>query len=430
VLPFVAAVLLVAGCGYDIAVNAPGVTDTTGTDDGGAVQRATLTVTARVSGPDSALAARVGSPGGVLRDAAVTIQRQGSAGTTTSDTTDPAGQVAFPGLLPGSYVVSVVRLLVPAEIAQLDSVDQDVNAFGGGAVVTVVAPATDAAVAVAAGRRGALVISEVFAPDAYVESGQFVYRYGGFIELYNNADTTIYLDGKVIGRGISWFRDYSPPRTCQDMERWRNDPEGIWTKYLDAFPGPGQSHPLAPGRTVVVATDAIDHATLVPGFLDLSGADFELAGSNDVDNPAVPNMLDIGLGEWGAGLLGHGLDFADAGVVFVADPVDVDSLARDNLPVQDPPHVRVPRARVEDVFTTGQTPGLEAENTAEGFPLCPQLVNATMDRQYANLWDTNALRSMRRRVFGRLPDGRVILMRTRSSAADFELDAPSPGVVP
>jgi hypothetical protein len=423
--------LVLSGCAYDVSVNALGVTDTTGTDGGGTVQRATLTVTARVSGPDSALAVLVGSPSGVLRAAAVTIQRQGSAGSVVSDTTDAVGQAAFPALLPGSYVVSVVRLLAPAEIAQLDSADRDVNAFGGGAVVTVAAPATDAPVAVAAGRRGALVISEMFSPRPYETTVQYnEYDYGQFIELYNNADTTIYLDGKIIGRGISWYRDFPPPgNSCVDMERWRNDPDGIWMRYLDAFPGTGRQYPLAPGQAVVVATDAIDHRTILPDFLDLSGADFEFEGPTDVDNPAVPNMVDLSLGVFGGGYFTHGLWF-DEGAYVLADAVDVAALPHDNLPVVSPEYLRMPAASLLDVFTTGKIPAGEAEAAASGWPLCPQIVNTRFDRQYANLYDRQVLRSMRRRVFGRLPDGRVILMRTRSSANDFELAAPTPGVVP
>jgi hypothetical protein len=426
----VAAVFLAAGCSYDIALNAPAA-DTTGSGAGGAVQRATLTLTATLAASDAALAERIGSPGGVLRAAAVTIERQGSSASRQTDTTDAAGHAAFPGLLPGSYVVSAVRLLTAAEIAQFDSVDADVNAFGGGVVLAVSAPATDAAIPVLAGRRGSLVISELSAPDPFLPSGS-QYGFGGYIELYNNADTTIYLDGKIIGRGISWLRDYdSPTVSCAAMERWRNDPDGIWTAFLDAFPGSGRDHALAPGHAVVVATDAIDHSQFVAGLPNLSGADFEFHGSNDVDNPAVPNMLDVGLREWGAGILGHGLWFVDLSlVVFITEPLDVGSLPLDNLPVVNPAHVRVPRAAVLDVLSSIATPELEASLTYLN-PPCPQLVNAVFDRQYAGLLEDVAIKGVQRRVFTTLPDGRVILLRTKSSATDFvSRRPPTPGQVP
>jgi hypothetical protein len=291
----------------------------------------------------------------------------------------------------------------------------------------VTAPSASARVEAAAGRRGSLVISENFAAEPYAPDGQYYYYYfGHYVELYNNADTAIQLSGIVIGRGQSWFRDFSPPRTCAEMERWRNDPDGIWTKFFDAFP----PRLLAPGATVVVATDAIDHSSIVPGMPNLTEADFEFIGSNDVDNPGVPNMIRSGLAEWDAGLLGHGFRTPRDGVLFVALPVTVSELVRDNLPVQDPPYVRIPREKVLDVFSTGETGALEAANTAQGWPLCAQLVHENFDRGYASLYDSQQLTSMKRRVLARLPDGRSVLLRTRTSEIDFETGAPSPGTIP
>jgi hypothetical protein len=430
---------VLAGCAQDISLNAPGRRagdtsgklpgDTTGSDTTGTdtttVQRATLTLIVSVAPADSALAAEVGSPGRVLDKALVTIWR----GTSQPrfDTTDATGTAAFADVLPGTYTASAVRILTPEETAVFGPADQDVNAFGGGAVIAVAAPTSSARLDVAAGRRGSLVISENFAAEPYAPDGQYYYYYfGHYVELYNNADTAIQLNGIVIGRGQSWFRDFGPPRTCTEMERWRNDPDGIWTRFFDAFP----PRVLAPGAAVVVATDAIDHGAVVPGMPNLAGADFEFIGSNDVDNPAVPNMIRSGLAEWDAPVLGHGFRTPGDGALFVALPVTVSELLRDNLPVQDPTYVRIPREKVLDVFTTSETPALEAAATAQGYPLCAQLVHQNFDRGYASLYDPLELTSMKRRVLARLPDGRIILLRTRTSRIDFETGAPSPGVVP
>jgi hypothetical protein len=319
-------------------------------------------------------------------------------------------------------------LLTPEETAGFDSTDQDVNAFGGGGTITVQAPSSTARVNAAAGRRGSLVISENFAAEPYAPDGVYYYYYfGHYVELYNNSDTAIQLAGKVIGRGISWFYDFQPPRTCSDMERWRNDPDGIWTKFFDAFP----PKLLAAGATVVVATDAIDHRAIVAGMPNLTHADFEFIGSPDVDNPSVPNMIRSGLAEWDAPPgPGHGFKTPGSGILLVAESLTVATLLQDNLPVQDPPYVRVPREKVLDVFATSETPALEAENTAAGYRLCPQLVHDNFDHGYASLYDGHSLTSMKRRVAARLPDGRVVLLRTRTSRNDFETGAQSPGRVP
>jgi hypothetical protein len=361
----------------------------------------------------------------VLRAAAVTIARFG-ASTSVSATTDSAGRVRFDSLLTGYYSVSAIRVLTAAEGGGLPPADADVNALGGGATVIVTAPVTDTAVTAIAGRRGSLVISEVSGADPFLPGGG-QYRYASFIELYNNSDTTIYLDGMVIGRSMTVLSDYHSPRSCAEMERWRNDPDGIWTKWLNAFPGRGRDHPLAPGQLVVVAEDAINHGNFVPFMPDLSRADFEFIGFADVDNPAVPNMVNIGLGEWP--LIGHGLDFMGAPTVaFVTLPLDTSSLPRDFLPMVSPIFERVPRDKILDVLSYDYIPAVQAQ--LPDFPTCPQLVNAVFDRQYTQVYDPYAIGSMQRRVFARLPDGRAILLRTKTSANDFLFADVTPGVRP
>jgi hypothetical protein len=178
-----------------------------------------------------------------------------------------------------------------------------------------------------------------------------------------------------------------------------------------------------------VATDAIDHSAIVPEMQNLTHANYEFLGSTDVDNPNVPNMIRVGLAEWFPPL-GHGLMFS-ASVTFVAESLTVAALVPGNLPLADAAYVRIPRDKLLDVFTTGETPEREAQLEASGFPLCAQIVHQNFDRGFANLEDTrDPQRSMRRRVFATLPNGRVILLRTRSSRNDFEAAPPSPGFVP
>lgn len=398
--------------------------DTTG-NGGGTVSRATLTISVPVNPLDQAIASRIGWSAGVP-GATVTISRVGSSAVPVSATTDPAGAVRFLDLLPGTYNLSVVRVLSPEEAALLDGANADVNAFGGGAQAAVAAPSKAVTLTASAGRRGSLVISELYGAIPRLPSGGY-YLTATYIELYNNSDTTIYLDGKVIGRGQAWVRAFPPPKSCVEWARWRTDPDGIWSRYLYQFPGSGQTYPLLPGRTVVVATDAIDHSEFLSGLPNLSRASFEFIGSSDVDNPTSANMLNIGLGDWNAGF-GHGLYFDAIDLaVFVADSLDPASLVRDQLPVVSPDFQRVPTSKLLDVLTTNLVAAVEATIT----PLCPEIVNTSIDRQYASLLDgENVNSSIQRRVLGSLPDGRTLLLRTRTSARDFESRLPSPRQVP
>ena len=407
--------------------------DTTGTGGGGGggtVQRAVLAVTVTVTGNDSLLAARIGSPGGVLREATVTIEREGSAASRRSNTTDAAGTVEFAALLPGRYQLSVVRVLTTAETAAFDSTDRDVTAFGGGLTLGVEAPLRLAAVAALAGRRGSLVISEVF--DATGESNGLAYEFGRFLEIYNNSDTTIYLDGKIVGVGPQYMRDFSTavtPISCEDAAPYQLDPEGLWSRYFWRIPGAGQSHPLTPGQAAVLATDAIDHGQLDPSLPNLASAAFEFVGSMDADNPGVPNLIQ--LGDEYAPPLGHGLMVGEPGrvVYYLADSLDPSTLPTAVLPGAPWTFRRVPRNKVLDVFTSLLVPDLEVG----AFPVCPQVINPVFDLQEGYLLKVGTLHTntIIRQPWAQLPDGRWVLRRTKATALDFGLVAfPTAGWVP
>ncbi len=426
---FLLALAIAAGCSSETSLVDPGRDDTTG--GGGVVQRVHLTITVSVAAADVAVATAIGSPGGVLSGATVVAQRTGAADSVVAQS-NASGIVQFSNVLAGTYTISVMRLLSDTERAQLAPNDADVTAFGGGAQVNAQAseggtPTVAVTVPTVAGRRGSLVISELYAHAAAIP-GSETYVTGDYVELYNNSDSTIYLDGKVVGRGISWLRDYvGSPRTCADMEQWRTDSQGIWSAFFYRFPGAGQTHPLQPGHAVVVATDAIDHRQYLSALQDLSGADFEFVGPSDVDNPSVPNMVNIGLREWSASLFGHGLYFNTINIiVFVADSLDPTTLVHDNLPVVNPDHVRIPGSKVLDVFTSVMVPALEATLTSP----CSELVNPEFDRAYSGLLDQDPTHTIRRRALTQASSGQLVLQRTKTSSRDFAFGSPSPGQVP
>jgi hypothetical protein len=395
-------------------------------DDGGTVQKATLTVTVSVRGADSVWAAMLGSTGGVLRDAEVNIQRV-RTGETYADTTDESGGVSFQRILPGRYAISVVRVLTAEELELIGAGGADLNAFAGAKSVEVEAPSSETVVMASAGSRGSLVISELHIGLARMSGGEWYY-YAQFIELYNNSDTTIHLDGKILVKAILYNRDTPIWDPCDSLERWLNDPEGIWTgRNVEAFPGSGRDYPLAPGQATVVAMDAIDHRQYHPDLHDLSGADFELRGPEDVDNPAVPDMVTLGR-VWGGG---HGLQWGLLDeVVFVAEPVDVSSLRRDEPP-RVGEHWLIPGSKILDVLACTPKPAIEAYIVAQGSPLCPRIVHQNFDQQPAAIVDAQSLEGIQRRVFAVLPDGRKVLQRTKTSSRDFVARYPAtPGFIP
>ncbi len=404
---------------------APADTLDTDGDGDGTLQKADLTVTVVLTGEDSALAAMIGIGNGVLPDAEVTIERSGTAGSLQSAVTDSAGTVQFEGLLEGRYSVSTIRILTPEEIAQLGAENADVNAFGGGAEKKVEPPSTETSLEAVAGRRGSLVISELSVPIARLPSGND-YLYGDYIELYNNSDAPISLKGKILSRIIEYgTRAYDEYR-CERWEPYQADPEGMWTRYFEAFP----SGVLRPGETVVVAQDAIDHRVVNSRLQDLTRADFELIGPADVDNPSVPNMVSLGAVYTDGVARTHGLPWGVTDIIVaVSDVLDLESLPV-NIPIhQLNDHRRIPGEKILDVLSIAPTPEQEA---AMDFlsPKCPRFTHENFDRRHASLLDTYALNGVQRRLFATLPDGRKILLRTKTSARDFRAGPATPGWIP
>ena len=424
------AALVACACSSDIILIKPTPPDSTGGGGGGGggtLQRARLGITVRLTGEDSALAGAIGSPGGVLSNALVTIARFGSSFRQT-DTADAGGVTVFDRLLPGDYTVSVIRILTAAEVAALGSGNEDVNAFGGGSTVKVVAPGADTGVVAVAGRRGSLVISEAFYGAPLVNGA--VYHFAKYIELYNNSDTMIYLDGKLIGLGPGYIRDYSNSVfnrvSCEEGAPYQLDPDGIWSRYIWRVPGSGRDHSLGPGGAVVLAADAVDHTAIDSRLPDLSRADFEFIGSTDADNPAAPNLIDVGTKEF-VSVLGRGLLVGFPGIYYIADTLDLSSLPTARLPTTVELSLRIPRGKVLDVFASALTPSREANQP----PMCAQWISPVFDRQPAGFFEELTTNTAVRRVFTSLPDGRVILLRTKTTANDFvvALNA-TPGVVP
>jgi len=118
--------------------------------------------------------------------------------------------------------------------------------------------------------------------------------------------------------------------------------------------------------------------------------------------------------------IGHGPRWITEISVFLADPLHPDSLERDNLPVQSPLSVRVPREKILDVLTSGTTP-----EKRFGTPYCENFVHPSFDGRFAELVDGAATHTIARAPSGYLVG---VLMRTKVSALDFHHASPSPGV--
>lgn len=398
-------------------VTGPG-TDTTGN---GNVQRAMLTVTVGLAPGAQSVGSALGW-GGVVPGASVQIQRQGSSGVVSA-VTDAQGTVSFSGLLPGGYSVTAGRALNPSEKGILATAGVEADALGGGLGFTVTAPSSAVTVPASAGVRGSLVLSEL--SYSYIrDPAAGDYSAGQFFEIYNNSDTTIFLDGKTVFKGLrGWWHYPVEDFDCDYYNPFNYDPLGIWSQRIYRFPGAGTDYPLAPGEVAVLATDAIDHAAIVTGGPNLTNADFEFRGATDVDNPSVPDMLSIGAAD--GGLSGHGLIlFNTREVLALAEYVDPAALPAAQIFATGIPHHRIPKALLLDVVTLRQ-------NSVEQYAPCgPSSVHPTFDQHDAKLISRYDPNTAQRRVLLVGPGGRKVLQRTGTSSVDFFAGSPTPGSLP
>jgi hypothetical protein len=382
----------------------------------------TFTLEFRADSADFATATALGWRDAIPSVAVTVMPEDSAAGVPQVLQSSPAGTVLLDQLVPGRYVVDAVRWLTDGERARLRAGDDAVGFVSRIALNT----ATDAGVipvAMVASRRRGIVISE-WQGDPLFTPQEGTYFYSGYLRLYNNADTTIYLDGLIIGSGLAWQFDF-PNFPCSLYQPQTFDSAGVWAIWFHQVPGRGTDYPLPPGETAVLATDAIDHRPLFSLGLDLREATFEFfAGGTDVDNPEVPNAVDVGLRPL---VTGHGLHWSSStgAIVWVARPFDPAALHRQVIG-DGSVWARIPGNVLLDVMAIKTT-------YKSAYPECPWLVNPKFDRQAVQLLGQrleDQLLAYRRRRAPFTIGGRPVLQHTRTSAWDFTTSPRAPFAKP
>lgn len=411
---------------------APGPDTTATTPPPTTIQRTSLTVRVDIDAPDRVLASTLGvSPAGLT----VRLTRAGSLDAPRNAVTDAGGTVRFDQLLDGTYTVSVERPLSQAEVARLEPADRDVTIFAGGTTVAVSPPAAPtASLSLVGARRKGLVISEL---NAFTNTGP-VYNWGNYFEIYNNGDTTAYLDGHVLAATSNLVLHSQGYANCDEPSylKWRADTDRIWASIGVQFPGNGRDFPIAPGESRVYAQDAVDHraASGMEGFVDLSLADFEhYAGGSDTDNPVSANVQPVFAVGTGAG--GRGMRVIGPAVWILVKPGNIQRFLLDSaislkppvgaqLPPQPTRLWGIPFGDVVDVLPYYYTAGHQAylRTTTIGLPItCRPFAHPSLDRLEAEVYEYRFQGGARRRSLGRTADGREILMQTRTAARDWEI---------
>lgn len=426
-------ILVVTSCsgGVTDSTTPPIKPDSTPTNPGGTVQRTSLTVRVQIDPADAAIASTTGIS---IAGQTVRLTKSGSNAAPLVAATDATGTVKFESLLDGVYTASVERVLTATEIARLSPSDRDATVFAGGVTAVVSPPnAQTSTISLVGSRRGSLVISEVFAYWGF----PVPYNWGSYIEVYNNGDTTAYLDGMYVA-STTWLVLHTDGFANCDVPAYlpyRSDTSRIWVQAGLKFPGAGQQYPVPPGEARVYAADALDHrsASGSSSFPDLSGAQFEQVGSEaDIDNPTAANMVRAFNNTGGPN--GRGLRVtqgawllirASAASQFRADTLQpFNTQSSGGIPFAPQPLWGVPKDDVVDLISLDYSPDFKAYlfTTTFRYELCQPFLPSVFERSPAELFDaTYRPGAIRRRSLGQTPDGREILMRTRTSARDLEV---------
>lgn len=131
------------------------------------------------------------------------------------------------------------------------------------------------------------LIEEIFFAGTVTPEGK---QYNGdkYFKIYNNTSETLYADGLLIAESSFLTvdkQDYTPNIIK----------EAFTAGSIIAIPGSGKDYPIKPGEHIIIADEAINHKENNANSFDLSKVNFEFyyKSMNDVDNPAVPNTINV-----------------------------------------------------------------------------------------------------------------------------------------
>jgi|WetSurMetagenome_2_1015567.scaffolds.fasta_scaffold202111_2 hypothetical protein len=285
-----------------------------------------------------------GSVGGQpfpMDSAEVSIQGQTNI-FTKIDTTDASGEVSFDELATGSYSIFVRRQVM---------VGPNKKVFTGFGSVTIGGDESvhkDVLAKVVSVSN--LMISEIFFAGSCSSS---FYFYDQYVELYNAAADTLFLDNIIVTRQAQ----------VKDPEMETKD--YVSAIYAFQLKGTGRQYPIAPGEYVVIAADAVNHRQFCVNSPDLSLANPDLqhgpgepyklyetfnAIGNDYDVPGVPNFESIMPGKTTDFLI----NLAHNGVVIAEGG---------NYPIDENNQLRIPIAKVIDGVEYNSNPVYSKEMT-------------------------------------------------------------------
>ena len=338
-------------------------------------------------------------------------------GTVLSAVTNSEGLATFSDVIPGTYDVAVSKTVEASLAATLTGVSQEIILAAAKTDFAVSATnESSLSLALSGAAVGNLLIKEVYYTGSKTPSGG-TYFSDQFIELYNNSTDVIYLDGLCIA---DLFGNAGLINPSSLPSPFNIDNTSCYAANVWRIPGSGKQHPLAPGSSIVIAQDGVNHkeATLNPNSpVDLSKADFESynerADNRDADAPTVPNLEKLyftGGFDWLLTVFGPS-------IVLFRTP---DFSKMEQLPAPESTstttYVKIPNNLIIDAF----------EALKDGASSSFKRVPVGVDAGFVFASDTYTGESFRRKVSTTI-NGRRVLQDSNNSGNDFiKLAQPTP----
>ncbi len=341
-----------------------------------------------------------------------------SAVTTYRFTTNSMGVVEIPEIIPDEYTINTSWELTGREYKEL--ISQEVL-IEDKAKVLITATLTNVPLFSAKDIRmelervvlKSLLISKVYYSGTKDNSNRN-YIVDSFVEIYNNSDEIVYIDGKYLALAES----VSPAAYLA-----KDNPGFIYTRQICKFPGNGTDFPVLPGESIVIAArNARDHRTSASNSVDLSTADFEVKDTDGIGNPDV-KALPVISSSTAIKFLNLITGGPNALFLFETDENILDW--PENFAPGKSSGERFRRVPVETVID-----GIEAlrNSAGTGPDITLKRLHDIVDAGFSNITATTGYvnESLERKI-SRIEDGRYILQDTNNSTEDFVvINGPTP----
>ncbi|WP_454046008.1 DUF4876 domain-containing protein [Chryseobacterium sp. Marseille-Q8038] len=191
-------------------------------------------------------------------------------------------QVVLPS---GTYNVTTEGRIVYGDNS--GSVEAKVAGVQNGMVINGSETSKTLELALKSGNSSDLILEEIFFTGTKTPQGA-MYFGDQYFKITNNTDKTLYADGMLLIQSsfmTNEKQDYSPNIMATTLS----------AGAIIRIPGNGTMYPVKAGESIIIAEDAINHKNFNPSSINLSNANFQIfkEDSDDIDNPAVPKMVNV-----------------------------------------------------------------------------------------------------------------------------------------